>query len=44
MSDDCLEVCSKSTGCNDYDTHKICKSKSSESFTKLQQHFNDVGK
>ena len=45
MSDDCLEVCSKSTGCKtDYNTHKICKSKSPESFTKLNEHFNGLGK
>jgi hypothetical protein len=34
---DCLEVCSKSTGCNieNGDTHKICKMNNPDSYVKL---------
>ena len=44
---ECLEVCTKSTGCRKGeskwydvdDTHKICKKKSPQSYEKLNQHF-----
>lgn len=39
--DECLEVCTKSTGCNvKYGhTHKICKSNNLDSYNKLNKHF-----
>jgi hypothetical protein len=38
---DCLEVCTKSTGCNGKsgDTHKICKLNNLDSYNKLNKHF-----
>ena len=36
---ECLEVCTKSTGCDTYDTHKICKSNNQDSYNKLNQFF-----
>lgn len=37
---DCLEVCSKSTGCEaGKDTHKICKFHSGDSYNKLNVLF-----
>jgi len=39
---DCLEVCTKSTGCNNIkynDTHKVCKMNSVESYNKLNTLF-----
>jgi hypothetical protein len=39
---DCLEVCTKSTGCNSVkygDTHKICKLYNPDSYNKLNKHF-----
>jgi len=38
---DCLEVCTKSTGCNTLhnDTHKICKCNNLISYNKLIKHF-----
>ena len=38
---DCLEVCSKTTGCNieNGDTQKICKINNLDSFVKLNKHF-----
>jgi len=38
---DCLEVCTKSTGCdiNTGGTHKICKLNSLESYNKLNKYF-----
>lgn len=36
---DCLEVCTKSVGCVDKDTHKICKLKNLYSYTELNRHF-----
>lgn len=38
---DCLEVCTKSTGCNieSKDTHKICKINNLTSYNKLNKHF-----
>ena len=38
---DCLEVCTKSTGCeiNTRETHKICKLNSLESYNKLNKYF-----
>lgn len=37
----CLEVCTKSSGCNiEYgDTHRICKVNSLDSYNKLNSHF-----
>ena len=37
---DCLHVCTKTTGCvTTLDTHKICKCSSPESYEKLNRHF-----
>ena len=38
---DCLEVCTKSTGCSveTKDTHKICKLNNLDSYNKLNKHF-----
>jgi len=38
---DCLEVCTKSTGCNEKygGTHKICKVNNLDSYNKLNKHF-----
>ncbi len=39
---DCLEVCTRSKGCDIQhysNTHRICKSNSPESYNKLNQHF-----
>jgi hypothetical protein len=38
---DCLEVCTKSNGCEDTATatHKICKSTNLNSYNKLDQYF-----
>lgn len=38
--DDCLRVCTKSTGCYMRDTHTICKINSTDSYNKLNKHFN----
>ena len=39
--DECLEVCTKSTGCNIQtgDTHKICKLTTPHSYNKLNSWF-----
>lgn len=39
--DDCLKVCTKSSGCKSTleDTHKICKINNPESYDKLNKHF-----
>jgi hypothetical protein len=40
--DECLEVCTKSTGCSvrsGVDTHKICKLNNSDSYNKLNKYF-----
>ena len=39
--DECLEVCTKSTGCNvqNNDTHKICKLNNLRSYNKLNSWF-----
>ena len=39
--DECLEVCTKSTGCNiqNGDTHKICKLNNPRSYNKLNSLF-----
>ena len=38
----CLEVCTKSTGCNNkfVDTHRICKLNNPDSYYKLNKFFN----
>ena len=38
---DCLYVCTKSTGCHIHsgDTHKICKPNNIESYNKLNKYF-----
>lgn len=38
---ECLEVCTKSTGCNieNGDTHKICKLNSSDTYAYLNKFF-----
>ena len=39
---DCLEDCTKSSGCNrkNNDTHKICKINNPESYAKLNLYFS----
>ena len=39
--DECLEICTKSTGCNSItgDTHKICKANNEASYNKLNKLF-----
>ena len=38
--DDCLEICTKSTGCkNNLGTHKICKLNNIDSYNKLNKFF-----
>ena len=40
--DECLAVCTKSTGCNPItygDTHKVCKTNNPTSYAKLYRHF-----
>ena len=39
---DCLEVCTKSTGCSitNGGTHKICKLNNLHSYNKLNEHFD----
>ena len=39
---DCLEVCTKSIGCdiNQGNTHRICKQNNIESYTRLNQYFS----
>jgi hypothetical protein len=39
--DECLEVCTKSIGCDvrSGDTHKICKLNNLDSYNKLNKHF-----
>jgi len=39
---ECLEVCSKVTGCEKTDTHKICKLNNENSYKKLNKFFNHV--
>jgi hypothetical protein len=36
---DCLEICTKSSGCLGSDTHKICKVNNAASYNKLMQQF-----
>lgn len=36
---ECLEVCTKSTGCSVNDTHKICKLNNPDSYNKLNIFF-----
>ena len=35
----CLEVCTKSVGCGNFDTHRICKENNYHSYIKLNNHF-----
>lgn len=37
---ECLEVCIRSNGCSEYNTHQICKLKSPSSYEKLNKYFN----
>ena len=38
---ECLEVCTRSTGCSlKNNTHTICKTNSPSSYEKLNKHFN----
>ena len=39
---DCLEVCTKSIGCSIFDTHRICKSNTPDSYDKLNAHFYNL--
>jgi hypothetical protein len=36
---DCLEICTKSDGCESNNTHKICKLTNFHSYNKLEQFF-----
>jgi len=36
----CLEVCTKSTGCSIGDTHRICKLNTPDSYDKLNANFS----
>jgi len=38
---DCLDVCTRSNGCNlnNGDTHKICKITNTDSYNRLNKHF-----
>jgi hypothetical protein len=38
--DECLYVCTKSTGCYMRDTHTICKINNESSYNKLNKHFS----
>ena len=37
---DCLEVCIKIPGCDNKNTHKICKVNNPDSYNKLNEHLN----
>jgi hypothetical protein len=37
--DECLYICTKSTGCNDYTTHKICKLTMPNSYNMINKQF-----
>jgi hypothetical protein len=36
---DCLDVCTKSSGCSENGTHKICKLNNLQSYNKLNKYF-----
>lgn len=36
---ECMEVCTKSTGCSNGDTYKICKLINLDSYNKLNRYF-----
>jgi hypothetical protein len=40
---DCMEVCLKSSGCTSMfgDTHKVCKMKNPESYSKIHAYFEE---
>jgi len=38
--DECLAVCTKSNGCYDKDTHRVCKINNEDSYNKLDKHFH----
>lgn len=39
--DDCLEICTKNTGCSaPSTTHTLCKINNYDSYTELNAHFN----
>ena len=42
--DECLYICTKSTGCGDYNgsTHKLCKINHPDSYNKLNKHFSQT--
>jgi len=37
---ECLALCTKSSGCNGKDTHKICKINNLDSYNKLNKHYD----
>lgn len=38
--DECLQICSKSNGCNGYgDTRKVCKINNEDSYHRLNRYF-----
>ena len=37
---ECLQVCTRSNGCSDYNTHKICKINNNDSYIKLNKYFD----
>jgi len=36
---ECLYICTKSNGCFDANTHKVCKNNSWESYEKINKYF-----
>lgn len=36
---ECMYVCTKSSGCNSFSAHKICKKNTIDSYLKLNTHF-----
>uniref|UniRef100_A0A6C0HYF3 Uncharacterized protein n=1 Tax=viral metagenome TaxID=1070528 RepID=A0A6C0HYF3_9ZZZZ len=39
--DECLYICTKSIGCFEQDTHKLCKINNPESYDKLNKYFSE---
>jgi hypothetical protein len=40
--DECLYICTKSTGCSNDDTNKLCKINHPESYNKLNKYFSET--
>lgn len=39
--DECLKLCTKSTGCTLEDTHTICKINNLDSYNRINRHFDN---